>query len=221
MQPDLQGLEISPGELRHLSGIEPTEVFRPTILKNPKERLNFLFQECLLSLALMPIIVGLLHVFVILPLIGGSLVATIVTLILVPIAVVAIRWFWLQRSSPKALGSLLDEVERYNAVIQAIHIHDQLEAVGTTDASLSDRQKVIEALTLTREDLVKAIRAERILRENQSFLVSNPELLATNLRTLQTLQVHDRASEYGHLLNEALQIAAGVSEEMTKLQTKR
>jgi hypothetical protein len=221
VQPDLQGLEISPGELRHFSGVDPTEVFRPSILKHPKERLNFLLQEFLLSLALTPILVGLLHVFVILPLIGGSLVATIVSLIVVPITVVAARWLWLKRNIPGALCCLLDEVERYNAVIKAIHINDQLEAVGTTEVSLSDRQKVIEALTLTREDLVKAIRAERILRENQSFLVNNPELLATNLRTLQTLQVNDRASEYGRLLNEALQIAAGVQEEMTKLQNKR
>ncbi len=221
MQPDLQGLEISPGELRHFSGVDPTEVFRPSILQHPKERLNFLLQEFLLSLALTPIFVGLLHVFVILPLIGGSLVATIVSLIVVPITVVAVRWFWLKRNSPGALCCLLDEVERYNAVIKAIHINDQLEAVGTTEISLSDRQKVIEALTLTREDLVKAIRAERILRENQSFLVNNPELLATNLRILETLQVNDRASEYGRLLNEALQIAAGVQEEMTKLQNRR
>jgi hypothetical protein len=133
---------------------------------------------------------------------------------------------------------LLDEVDRYNAVIKAIHINDQLEAAGTRETSLSDRvseaeplgsallpkadrQKVIEALTLTKEDLVRALRAERVLRENQSFLVGNPELLATNLRTLQTLQVNDRASEYGRLLNEALQIASGVQEEMTKLQNKR
>jgi hypothetical protein len=116
---------------------------------------------------------------------------------------------------------LLDEVDRYNAVIKAIHINDQLEAAGTTEMSLSDRQKVIEALTLTREDLLKALRAERILRDNKNFLISNPELLATNLRTLQTLQVHDRASEYGRLLNEALQIATGVQEEMAKLQNKR
>ncbi len=221
MQPDLQGLEILSGELRHLSGVDPTEVFRPTILQNAKERWNFLVQELILSLALTPIIVGLLHVFVIRPLVGGSLTVTLFTLILVPIAVVAIRGFWLQRSSPTALCSLLDEVDRYNAVIKAIHINDQLQATGTTEMSLSDRKKVIEALTLTKEDLVRAIRAERILRENQSFLINNPELLATNLRTLQTLQVNDRASEYGRLLNEALQIAAGVQEEMTKLQNKR
>jgi len=221
VQPDLQGLEISPGELRHLSGVDSTEVFRPSILHNPRQRWSFLFQEFLLSLALTPIIVGLLHVFVILPLIGGSLPATLVTLVGVPIAIVATRWFCLQRNSPTALCCLLDEVDRYNVVIKAIHINDQLEAAGTRETSLSDRQKVIEALTLTKEDLVRALRAERVLRENQSFLVGNPELLATNLRTLQTLQVNDRASEYGRLLNEALQIASGVQEEMTKLQNKR
>lgn len=238
MQPDLQGLEISPGELRYLSGVDSTEVFRPSILHNPKQRWSFLFQEFLLSLALTPIIVGLLHVFVILPLIGASLPATLVTLVGVPIAIVATRWFWLQGNSPTALCCLLDEVDRYNAVIKAIHINDQLEAAGTRETSLSDRvseaeplgsallpkadrQKVIQALTLTKEDLVRALRAERVLRENQSFLVGNPELLATNLRTLQTLQVNDRASEYGRLLNEALEIAVGVQEEMTKLQNKR
>lgn len=228
MQPDLQELEISPGELRHLSGVDPTEVFRPSILRNAKDRWHFLFQEFLLSLALMPIIVGLLHVFVILPLLGSSLIATIATLIIVPIAVIAGRWFWLQSHSPVALCNLLDEVERYNAVIQAIHINDQLQATGSREMSASDctkptlreRQNVLEALKLTKEDLVRALRAERVLRENQSFLVGNPELLATNLRTLQTLQVHDQASEYGRLLNEALQIAVGVQEEMTKLQKK-
>jgi hypothetical protein len=220
VQPDLQGLEISPGELRHLTGVDPTEVFRPTILHNSKQRFHFLFQEVLLSLALMPIIVGLLHVFVILPFIGSSLSATLITLIVVPIVIVGVRWFWLKRNSPMTLCSLLDEVDRYNAVIKAIHINDQLEAAGTTKI-LSERHKVVEALTLVKEDLVRALRAEKILRENRTFLISNPELLATNLRTVQTLQVNDRASEYGRLLNEALQIATGVQEEMAKLQNKR
>jgi hypothetical protein len=220
VQPDLQELEFTPGELRHLSGVDPTEVFRPSILRNPKERWHFLFQEFLLSLALMPIFVGLLHVFVILPLLGSSLIATIASLIFVPIFIIVCRWFWLKSHSPAALCSLLDEVERYNAVIQAIDINDQLQATGTREMSLTERLKVLEALKLTKEDLVRALRAERILREHQSFLVGNPELLITNFRTLQTLQVHDRASEYGRLLNEALQIAAGVQEEMSKLQKK-
>lgn len=219
MEPDLQALEISPGELKHLTGVDATEVFRPSILQNSQERLSFLFQELLFSLALTPIIVGFLQVFIILPLIGSSLFTTLVMLVFVPIAIMVIRWFWLQRKSPKALCYLLDEVEHYNAVIQAIYINDQLEAVGTIK-SIQDRHKLIEALTLTKENLVSALKSERILRENKSFLVANTELLATNLSRLQTLQVNDQASEYGRLLNEALQIAVGVQEEMGKLRNK-
>ncbi|MCP2727088.1 hypothetical protein [Limnofasciculus baicalensis] len=232
MTPDLQDLEILSGEIRHLSGVDASEVFRPSLLHNAQARWSFLFQELLLSLALTPIIVGLLHIFVILPLFGTSLPATIMTLIAVPIAIATYRWLWLQRRSRKSLGYLLDEVDRYNAVIKAIDINDQLQAtrkeqVSSTDYADDgilrggDRGNVISALTLIRSDLVIALKAERILRENQSFLVSNPELLASNLTTLQTLQVQDRASEYGRLLNEALQIATDVSEEMRKLKNRR
>ena len=221
MQPDLQGKEISAGEVRHLSGVDTTEVFRAANLKQANRRWSFLFQEALISFALTPIIVGLLHIFIIRPTIGISIAATIVSLIVVPIAVIACRWFWLQVKSPASLRGLLDEVDRYNDVIKAIHINDQLEAAGTTEMSLSDREKVIEALRLTRDDLVRALRSERILRENKSFIAGNPELFATNLRALQALQVSERASEYGRLLNEALQISVGVQEEMRKLQRQR
>ncbi|HBE20337.1 MAG TPA: hypothetical protein DEG17_16615 [Cyanobacteria bacterium UBA11149] len=236
MTPELQELEISSGEIRHLSGVDVSEVFRPSILTNPQTRWVFLFQELLLILALTPMIVGLLHVFVILPLLGTSLGATIFSLIAVPIAIAAYRWLWWQRGSRKSLGYLLDEVDRYNATIKAIDIHDRLQATRTQLVTLSEeeqniirpdsfaglghREHIIAAMTLIKQDLVSALQAERILRENKSFLVTNPELLTSNLRTLQTLQIQNRASEYGHLFNEALQIATDVSLEMRKLQSK-
>ena len=219
MQSDLHGLEISLGEIRHLSGVEPPDVFRPTCLQNPEYRWSLFCQEFMLTLALTPVIVGLIQVFIILPFIGTSISITLVIMILVPVAIISCRWFWLKRQNC-TLGYLWDEVERYNAVIKAIDINDQLDAVGTRQISFSDREKIIQALTLIRQDLLKALRAERIMRENKGFISSNAELLATNLRTLQALQVYDQASEYGHLLNEALQIAASVSEEMRKLQNK-
>lgn len=237
MTPELQELEISSGEIRHLSGVDASEVFRPSILTNPQTRWVFLFQELLLILALTPIIVGLLHVFAILPLLGASLVATIFTLIVVPIAIAAYRCWWWQRGSRKSLGYLLDEVDRYNATIKAIELHDRLQATRTQLVTLSEeeqkilgrdsfaglrhRENVIAAMTLIKQDLVCALQAERILREHQSFLIGNPELLISNLRTLQTFQIQERASEYGRLLNEALQIATDVSTEMRKLQKKR
>lgn len=220
MQPDLQGLEISPGELRHFTGVNPSEVLRPTDLKKSKSRFNYLLNEALISLALTPIIVGLLHVFVILPAVGISIAATVASIVFVPGCVITSRWLWLKYKSPKTLCTLLDEVDKYNSVIQAIHLSDQLEAIGTTKMSLGDRSKLVEALKLTKEDLVRALQSEKVLRENRSLIAGNPELVATNLTTVQALQVSDRASEYGHLLNEALQIAVDVQAEMRRLQNQ-
>ncbi|MFE1746803.1 hypothetical protein [Coleofasciculus sp. H7-2] len=142
-------------------------------------------------------------------------------LILVPLCVGFGRWFWRTRNKLAALGGLLDDVDRYNAVIQAININQQLEAARSNKIDLTDREKLVEALKIARDDLVHALRVERIMRENQKIIATNPELFATNLQALQALQVSSQASEYGRLLNEALQIGVSVQEEMRKLQNQR
>jgi hypothetical protein len=99
----------------------------------------------------------------------------------------------------KSVRRLVKEVDRYNAVIKAVNINDQLEEA----------------------DLVRALKTERILRENKKFIAKNPQLFTTNLTALTALQVSDQASEYGRVLDQALQIAVGVQEEMRKLQNRR
>lgn len=69
-----------------------------------------------------------------------------------------------------SLKILLNDVERYNSVIKAIDINDQIEEAGNPGVSLKERQKVLEALELTRSDLVRALKTERILRENKNLL---------------------------------------------------
>lgn len=220
MQPDLLGLEITKGELRRLIGIDPDDIFRPSILRHPEKRWNFLFNEILTGLALTPIIVGLLYVFIVFPTIGSSLPIAIGLLIIVPILVGIGRWFWRQRRSSKLLVNLLDDVDQYHAVIKAIDISDQLESAGNP-TSLSDRAKVIEGLQLTREDLVRAFKVERILRENQKLITTKPDLFTNNLASLRAIQISStQASEYGQFLNEALQIAIGVQEEMRRLNSE-
>lgn len=120
-----------------------------------------------------------------------------------------------------SLRILLYDVERYNNAIQAIHINDELEAAGNPEVKIRDRAKVIQALELTRVDLVRALKTERIMRENQSFIINNADLFADNLATLSALQVKEKASEHGRLLNEALEIALDVQGEMRKLQGLR
>lgn len=221
MQPDLLGLEISKGELRRLTGFDPEDVFRPSIIKDREKRLGFLINEGLVALALTPIIVGAIYAFIILPLIGSSIKLGIILLILVPIAVIFGRSLWRRYTCPKALAILLDEVDKYHSVINAIDINDQLATSGNTQSSINDRDKVIAALQLIREDLVRALKSERILRDNKKLLANNQELFVNNLANLQALQLSSQAGEYAQFLNQSLQIALDVQAEISKLQSPR
>lgn len=220
MQPDLQALEISKGELKHLSGIDIEDLIRPASLKNTSARFNFLFQEILTGIALTPIVVGFLYIFIIGPAMGASVPVAIACLVLVPIIIVFIRWFWLKHNTPQTLIALLDEIDQYHAVIKAIDISDHIEAAGSLDSSLNDRHTVIEALQLTRSDLIRALKIERVLRDNKDFIATNPELLINNLTAIRALQVSNQASEYNQFLKQALEINLSIQTEMRKLQSQ-
>lgn len=221
MQPDLIGLEITKGELRRLTGVDPEDVFRPSILKNREKRFGFFMNEVITALALTPIVVGFIYAFIILPTIGSSISIGLLLLALVPISVVLARGFWRRKSCPKSLTKLLDEVDEYHEVIQAIDINDQLDTAGNTQSNINDRDKVIAALQLIREDLVRALKTERILRDNKKLLANNQDLFVNNLANLQALQVSTEAGEYAQLLNQSLQIAVDVQTQIRKLQSPR
>jgi hypothetical protein len=119
------------------------------------------------------------------------------------------------------LGRLFEDVIRYNSVIKAIDINDQIEAAGNPDVGLKNREQVLHALRLTKEDIIRALKTERILRENEKFIKLNYQLFESNLVALTALQVSDQATEQGRLLNEALQIVVDVREEMRKLQNQK
>ncbi|BAZ13127.1 hypothetical protein NIES4071_49660 [Calothrix sp. NIES-4071] len=221
METDLLGLEISKGELRRLTGFDPDEVFRPSIMRDKKKRLGFIGNELMVALALTPLIVGFIYAFLILPTIGTSIPLGIALIIVVPILVLIGRWFWRLKTCPKVVTALLDEVDRYHAVIQSIHINDQLATSGNKTSHIEDREKVISGLQLIREDLVRALKTERILRDNKELLADNQQLSINNLSNLQALQVSTEASEYAQLLNQSLQIAIDVQAEIRKLQSQR
>ena len=128
---------------------------------------------------------------------------------------------WLKKHSPDLLVNLLDEIDKYHTLVKAIDIKYQLETVNNSNITLSDRKNVIAALQLTREDLVRALKSDRILRENKQILASNTELLTNNLAALQALQINASADEYGRLLNQSVQISLTVQEEMRKLLNQR
>ncbi|NJM73724.1 MAG: magnesium transporter [Scytonema sp. RU_4_4] len=216
MQPDLLSLEMTKGELRRLIGLDPDDVFRPSIIKNREKRFRFLMNEIVVVLVLTSIIVGFIYAFMILPTIGPSILLGIILLTSVPIAIIIGRWFWRRFTRPRTLTVLLDEVDKYHGVIKAIDIHDQLVTSGNTESHITDREKVVTALLLIREDFVRALKTERILRDNKKLFTNNQELLVNNFTDLQLLQVSNQAGEYAQLLNQSLQIAMTVQAEMTR-----
>ncbi|MCY7384375.1 hypothetical protein C7B69_11785 [filamentous cyanobacterium Phorm 46] len=211
MRADIQGLEITVGELRHLCGAGPDRVYRPASATN-------FAREVLKTVGLIVLVVIscwlLVAIFPRAYLFWFALhLAAIVGLIFED------TWkIW--SSQNKDLINLFDDVDRYNGIIKAIEINDRIEDAGNAEVKIGDRAKVIQALQAIREDLVRALKTERILRENKKFVATNSELFANNLRTLNALQISDRASKQGRLLNEALQLATEVQAEIKKLQDR-
>lgn len=213
MRQDLQGLEITPGELKHLSGVSVNAVFKPA---SPRKFLS----EILKTVGLIGIL-SVSCIFLVLVFPYHRLFLTVMHLFLAGVLVIDdIRKIYLTQKH-RHLISIMEDVDRYNAVIQSIDINDQIEAAGNPGVRLQQRDRVVEALELTREDLIRALKTEKILRENEHFMKLNPELFANNLNALAALQVGEQASEYGRLLNEAFQIGLSIQDEMKQLQKRK
>jgi hypothetical protein len=125
---------------------------------------------------------------------------------------------FLKKNMTSSLKVLLNDVSRYNSVIYAININDQIEAAGNPAVGIQNRDKVIRSLKFTKLDLIRALKTERILRENKAFILTNSDLFIHDLSSLSTIEVSKKAAEHDRLLNEALQIAMDVKQEMKKLQ---
>ncbi len=212
MQPDLHGLEISKGEIKHCSGVSINAVFRPPTFR------KFVSELGKTSLVILFICLSGLVLGVIFPenLLALAIVDGIASVILLADDLRKICFSYKNRN----LVRIFEDVRRFNSVIKAIDINDQLEEVGNVEVQLKNRERVIHALRLVRDDIIRALKTERILRDNAKFMKLNSSLFEANLTALMALQENEIAGEHGRLLNEALQIVVDVQEEMRKLQNK-
>lgn len=238
MRDDLLGLEISHNELQKLTNLPVNDEL--TIIINPLKKYVERFLDrvkgsegatvVFIGLSILVSVYLVFNIMIRMVFPQGILPSWTLLLMLVFFSGSLTQTFfyllWKQRirfvekNITYSLKILLNDVDRYNAVIKAIDINDQIEAAGNPGVTLKERQKVLEALKLTRDDLIRALKTERILRENKKFIVSKSELFADNLATLTAMQVTEEASEHGRLLNEALQIALDVQHEMRSLQSQ-
>ena len=123
----------------------------------------------------------------------------------------------LKTLQPTRLGILLDEVDKFNQVVSHVSVMEQLTAIGHKD--VQDRERILEVLKTMREDLVRALQTERILRENPNF---KPELISSEaIPLLETLKFSEDAKEAQQLVQDAIDIGLRVQEEMKKLSIDR
>lgn len=235
MKLDLDELRIHEQELEELSGIALSDGFAGDFYRSAAIR----DRQKLFSLLLNELLIFCLTLIVSLPV---ALLATrsransvsdavafvwVLQITLGLSLAITVSWNvykWVKAKPLKTLASLLDEVQKYHEVIKALDIIDRLTAAGNLPANAINREDALEALQITRGSLVCALRTEKILRENKDFIDRRYELFANienNLAALMALDVSDRASEYGRLLNEALEIGMSVHKEVRKLQNER
>jgi hypothetical protein len=213
MRPDLQELEITLGELKRLTGFEFRVKSKGAFVASrldDEHSLPFLF-------VLFPVS-GLALI------VGNSTLSIgrrdnnwfiIISSIIFIVASISIGIYLLQPI--KKDSHLIDGVNQHNKIIRNLDVLDQLEYVGNP-IKLSEREKVLEALKINRQNLVRALETGRILRENPKF---KPEQFNIDLSGLRALQATENATEYGRFLDEILQIGVNVQSEMIKLESNR
>ncbi|MBW4522000.1 MAG: gustatory receptor family protein [Scytolyngbya sp. HA4215-MV1] len=238
MKPDLEDLKITERELENLSGFEAGPIFiggifggvyRSSVFRNPQRFLWFCLTEVL--------VFALIFTFTVpigLSTLPGNVnnsikdvsttlqfLQTTVGIALLVLLLWNIYMGWRGKRF-KGLMHLLDEIDRYHQVLAAIDLLDQLEAVDS-QVNLANRQDALAALSLTRNSLVSALMTEKILRESRGLLARRHDLVTNienNLSALQTIEINNRANEYGQLLNAALQIGMSVHAEIQQVSSR-
>ncbi|NEP19073.1 MAG: hypothetical protein F6J97_19610 [Leptolyngbya sp. SIO4C1] len=227
---NLDNLRIPQREIDQLTGLDISETsmgwaYRLSLFRSSKQILSWAVTQ-LLSFG-----VALILCLPVTLLLGRSVTGSAQTstaLSFIPLGVGAaialtLGWmgYWLyQGRRLSTLNHLLDEIDRYHEILQAIEILDELQQVNPKSLSLDNRETVLEALHLTRENLICSLMTERVMRRHQRFIARRYDLFASienNLAALQAFQVDAEAGEYGRLLNEALQIGASVHRELKEL----
>jgi hypothetical protein len=117
---------------------------------------------------------------------------------------------YLKTLKPTPLGILLDEVDKYNKVIEEIGFIDQLEEVGNP-VSIKNRHHILETLRGIKAELIRALKTEKLFRENPHFTMEDFSL---DLFSWQTLELDEQAKKYEQFVNEALEIGVRVREDM-------
>jgi hypothetical protein len=216
MRPDLQELEITLGELKRLTGFEFRVKSKGTFIASRLDETN--------TYGCLPWLFGICPLFGLMWIVSNSTLYSgrqdndwtlIVLSIIFIILSISIGIYLLQPI--KKDQHLIAGVNQHNKIIRNLDVLDQLESVGNP-IQISERERVLEALRINRQNLVRALETGRILRENPKF---KPEQFNIDLSGLRALQATEKATEYGRFLDEILKIGVNIQSEMRRLDSNR
>ncbi|MGF1489195.1 MAG: hypothetical protein ACFBSE_19075 [Prochloraceae cyanobacterium] len=123
-----------------------------------------------------------------------------------------------KKNNLKHLAVLFNEFQKHNQIVRAIDVKEQLDAVEQTESDPQIKLTLLKALIEMREDLIKALKVEKILRENSSVVQTNPELFQSSFNATNVQKIIDRGSEYDRLINKTLKIGTKVNQEIKLMQ---
>lgn len=161
IQADLDGLRIPEKELEDLSGIALSDGFagnfyRPAALRDGKKLFAFWLHEllifCVTLVVSLPVAL-LVNKHEVSSVSDAEIFVRVLQITLGLSLAITVAWNvyqWVKAKPLATLAGLLDEVEKYHEVIQALDIIDRLTAAGNLQANLINRQDAIEALQITR-----------------------------------------------------------------------
>lgn len=223
---NLDNVRITSHELDKLTGLDIGDVtmgwaYRQTAFA-PAARLSFLTEQ-LLSLGVACIFCLPVTLLVARAVSGDNTQAVWLWLPFGVLSAIALTlawtlYRWREGKRLITLSHLLDEIDRFNEMVSAVEILEELGAAKSSRLNLENREEVLEALHLTRESLICGLMTEKVMRRHQQFIARKQEMFSSierNLATLQLLQVSDEAGEYSRLLNEAIQIGTSVHQELS------
>lgn len=117
----------------------------------------------------------------------------------------------------KTLRDLLDEVAKYNEVVKNLFANlnaiDDFQEAGAK-VNLNNRSEILATTIYMRDDLVRALKIERIFRTNSRV---NPESISIDFTPNKALETIERATQYGKELNQLLDISLAVQKDMKAL----
>ncbi|NJM74639.1 MAG: hypothetical protein HC852_01395 [Acaryochloridaceae cyanobacterium RU_4_10] len=222
---------LSVREIEQISGLEVSDrwvggmlggVYRFSQLQYPMEWFGWLLFEGLTAAMLfvftLPVGLGVARV---LPTLGETRVMLVSMGVSTLVGMVVWHSYRIRKGrSLQTFMHLLDEIDRYHKVLQAVVVLDRL---ATVRGPILESPERFETLQITRDCLVTGLKTERIMREQGSFFAQLQDGFAhldQSLALLKASEMQAQADEYAMILQQSLLIGKRVQEELYGLLPK-